>query len=407
MNLKPNPDPPRVMHVDLDSCFASIEQQANPLLRGKPMVVAPFDSLGSCAISVSLEAKRVGIKTGMRLKEAKTICPSLKVREPDPDKYRDVYRRFVKIFRSFTPEVFPKSIDEAVLNFEVFGSNCPDLINVGREIKKEIKRKIGKCVGCSVGIGTNRFLAKMAASADKPDGLLKVDNQKLKEFYQQFNLVDLHGIRYGFKRRINRAGIYSPVELFEASVPVLKKQVFKSINGYYWYLRLRGWEIDKAEFSRKGFGQSYALPYPENQEDQVLKIICKLTQKLGQRLRENQYSTRGLKLKLYYPQGLCWHQRLTLKQPVMSSFSIYDFFKRFFKNRPEKRPVVKVAIRVFKLFKTKPEQLSLLEGKLEKQRSLQKTVDRVNHKFGEYTLHPARMISLGNQVVDRIAFGQV
>src|SRR5579859_770445 len=112
-----NRSKPLIMHIDLNSCFATIEQQANPLLRGKPIVVAAYSTPNAFILAPSVEAKRLGIKMGMRIQDAWAYCRDIIVRMPDPAKYRDVHLRFKKIFQDYTPDVTPKSIDEAVLDF--------------------------------------------------------------------------------------------------------------------------------------------------------------------------------------------------------------------------------------------------------------------------------------------------
>jgi len=117
MNLPLNHNEPLLMHVDLNSCFASVEQQASPHLRGKPVVVAAYASANGCVVSPSIEAKQLGIKTGMTVRDARIIYPDVIVRTPDPAKYRHVHKQFAAIFHDYSPDVTPKSIDEAVIDF--------------------------------------------------------------------------------------------------------------------------------------------------------------------------------------------------------------------------------------------------------------------------------------------------
>src|SRR3954453_6024641 len=112
MSLALNHNPPTIMHVDLNSCFATIEQQANPLYRGKPIVVAAYDTPNGCVVAPSIEAKTYGIKTGMTVRDARLRCPHVIVRKPNPDLYRAVHLQFRNIFRDYSPDVTPKSIDE-------------------------------------------------------------------------------------------------------------------------------------------------------------------------------------------------------------------------------------------------------------------------------------------------------
>src|SRR3954451_9297989 len=115
MPLALNHNPPTIMFVDLNSAFATCEQQAKPLLRGKPLVVAAYNSPNGCVVAPSIEAKTYGIKTGMTVRDARLLCPQVIVRTPDPAKYRYVHMLFRKIFKDYSPDVAPKSIDEAVI----------------------------------------------------------------------------------------------------------------------------------------------------------------------------------------------------------------------------------------------------------------------------------------------------
>lgn len=248
MRLLINKNRPLIMHMDLNSAFATIEQQANPLLRGKPLVVAAYNSPGGCVLAASIEAKRFGIKTGMRVGEAKLIYRDLIVRIPDPAKYRAVHIMFRRILQDYSPHVTPKSIDEAVIDFTPhhysaghadtllpFHKSLPE---IGREIKERFKKEIGEWIFCSIGIGPNRFLAKLAASMHKPDGLATIDHANLLDMYAKVKLIDLCGINTRFQARLNAYGIFTPVDFLNVSLEKLQKQVFRGILGYYWYVRL-------------------------------------------------------------------------------------------------------------------------------------------------------------------------
>src|ERR687886_428279 len=136
-DLPLNYNAPTIMHVDLNSCFATIEQQANPFLRGKPIVVAAYSSPNGCVVAPSIEAKQYGIKTGMTVRDARLLYPKVIVRTPDPTKYRAVHLMFRKIFRDYSPDVTPKSIDEAVIDLT---DTLPLFRGTVSDIGVEIKR---------------------------------------------------------------------------------------------------------------------------------------------------------------------------------------------------------------------------------------------------------------------------
>ena len=145
MPLPLNYNAPTIMHVDLNCCFATIEQQANPLLRGKPIVVAAYNSPNGCVVAPSIEAKRYGIKTGMTVRDAKLLYPPVIVKTPDPAKYRAVHLLFRRIFRDYSPDVTPKSIDEAVIDLtDTLCLYKGTILDLGREIKKRFRTEIGE-----------------------------------------------------------------------------------------------------------------------------------------------------------------------------------------------------------------------------------------------------------------------
>src|SRR3972149_7302235 len=174
-NLVFNPKPSTIMHMDLNSCFATIEQQANPHLRGKPVVVAAYTTPSGCIVAPTVEAKGYGIKVGMRVKEGKLLYPGLIVLAPDPWKYRTVHLGLRRIISDYTDKFVPKSIDEFVLNLQGYPSFDKGMLEVAREIKERIKKEIGEWLTVSVGVAPNRFLAKTAAGLHKPDGLDEIN----------------------------------------------------------------------------------------------------------------------------------------------------------------------------------------------------------------------------------------
>ena len=148
-DLSFNPKPVDTFHLDINSCFAAIEQQANPALRFKPVVVAAYPTPNGCILAASVEAKKLGIKTGFRVKEGRLLCPDLVVLPSDPPKYRRVHLQLKAILGDFSPTVVPCSIDE--FTFKPF---CPqgNLLEKAKEIKQRIKREIGDVVTVSIGI---------------------------------------------------------------------------------------------------------------------------------------------------------------------------------------------------------------------------------------------------------------
>jgi DNA polymerase-4 len=410
MELPINATEPRIMHVDLNSCFATLEQQASPHSRGKPLVVAAYDSPGGCVVAPSIEAKRYGIKTGMSVRDAKILYPGVIVRTPTPVMYRDAHLKFKKIFQDYTPIVVPKSIDEAVLDFSVINTQVlfkKSLIDISYEIKKRIRQEIGEWVSCNIGIGTNRFLAKTAAGLHKPDGLDIINYKNLESTYDSLTLIDLCGINTRFQARLNAYGIYTPLQFLNAPLQVLKKQVFQSICGYYWFLRIKGWEIDEVEFSRKSYGQSYALGKKSADPKYLGSLLMKLTEKMGRRLRKAGKTARGIHVGCSYTDGSYWHKGKLFDKEMFTTEELYKKVMLVFNKQPEIKVVGKLDISCFDLADAKIIQESLFETGEEKKREVSKAMDKLNDRYGEYTVIPALMFGRSKEVIDRIAFGGV
>lgn len=399
-----NPKPSTVMHLDLNSCFASVEQQANPLLRGKPVAVAAYTTPSGCILAPSREAKVLGVKVGMRVKEAKLICPTLVVVEPDPEKYRAVHRQMSDLLRFYTDKVSPKSIDEFVIDLEGYPAYSRGMKELAVEIKQRIREEIGEWLSVSVGIAPNRFLAKTAASLHKPDGLDEINVQNYLEVYKELRLMDLCGINIRNTVRLNSVGIYTVTDFYQAPVIQLKS-AFHSVLGYYWYLRLRGWEIDDVEFGTRSIGHSYALPKPMSSEVELMPIVMKLTEKMVTRMRRHGYGAKGVHLSLLYGDRSYWHKGFDVGQVLLDTREVYKCIRQAYASCPYKKPVRNVAVSVYNLVARQTVQDDLF-GWVNKRRKLTAALDEINIKWGEFVLTPARMLGTEGKVVDRIAFGK-
>jgi DNA polymerase-4 len=393
------------MHVDLNSCFATIEQQANPLLRGKPIAIAAYNSPNGCVVAPSIEAKQYGIKTGMTVRDARLLYPGAIVRTPDPAKYRAVHLIFCKIFRDYSPDVAPKSIDEAVI--DLTDTLClfkGTVVDIGQEIKKRFKVEIGEWMQCSIGVSTNRFLAKLAASLHKPDGLDIINHANVLEVYKRVSLLDLNGINTRFQARLNAQGIFTPMEFYEAPLDLLKKQVFQSILGYYWYMRLRGWEIDAIDFKRKSFGNTYALQQQTNNPRELARLLMKLCEKTGRRLRKAAYSALGVHVSCVYTDLSHWHTGRKFDTPVYTTRDIYIKAMRLLNTSSYTKLVRNLAVSVYDLIPSTDEQLELFSSPTH---AVSEAMDKINDRWGEFVITPALIMGMDDIILDRIAFGGV
>ena len=413
--LPVNRNAPDVLHCDLNAAFARAEQQAMQLWRGKPLGVTPVVSPGGCIISPSYELKAEGVKTAMRIREARLMSPNMILKQSNPPLYREIHRRFCRLFRDYSPDVVPKSIDEAV----IFLRGTPALKkrsieDIGQEIKERVKREIGPWMLVNIGIGTNAFLAKTAAGLHKPDGLDRIDHTNLRDVYAGLTLTDLCGINTRYEARLNAAGILTPLEFLDADPGLLMREVFHSVEGFYWYRKLRGYEAETFEHERRTYGNSVTLGGPVTDVTSLLGILWMLSQKASVRMRRDGYSCRTVQVMLRYQDFTHFRHHYTLDTPVSTVGEVFRTVVRSFnrqRGRDERNnavPVGKVSVDLYNLDAGSAAQQSLFVGEeVARDRRVTEALDAVNSRYGAFCLKSALMVGVEKHVWDRIAFGSV
>ena len=389
------------MHIDFNSCFASIEQQANPFLRGKPVVVGAYTTNSGCVLAASREAKVLGIKTGMRVMDAKNIYPKVVVLPSDPNKYREVHKELKELLRHYSDRVYPKSIDEFVV--DLYNQN--ETYEIAREIKQRIKNEIGEFLTVSIGLAPNRFLAKTASNLKKPDGLEEINRENFLQVFSRLKLTDLTGIKERNARRLRIYNIFSVLDFYSAD-PRKIEGAFGGISGYYWHLRLHGYEVDEFEVVRKSFGNSYALPKPFSKFSDLVPIIQKLVDKTGMRLRTSGYLAGGVHLGISYRDHTYWHKGRPLPRAIFATKDIFSEIYKLLQLAGENGPVRELAVTCINLKPADFLQLDLLSDVFGKE-NLVKAIDTINNRYGIFTLTSAAQMTAGSAVPDRIAFGGV
>lgn len=422
-NLQVNKNLPYIFHIDMNSYFASCEQQQNPFLRGKPVGVVPYLNDRSTIIAASYEAKALGIKTGTRVAEAKEICPNINLVLADVNKYRYINKKFMKVFKQFTPSVHAKSIDEAYLDFsgmmlkrmilnkdhpyknlserQIHKKMCEQLAN---NIKQRLKNEVGDYITCSIGVGTNTFIAKVASNINKPDGYYYVDYKNIYTFYDVLDLIDLHGVGPRINKRLNDIGIFTCKQFLEADIYKLRSE-FK-LWGYQWYLKLRGFETDDIDFKRKNIGHSFHLTKFSNEEKYLKIVMLKLCEKTGSKLRKLGFKARCFSVFLNFSDGTHYAKSHRINNYLDSTKDLYREFIWVFDKNPYKNKRVRIiGISCSMLTSNKKQQPDLF-GEKNKKESFYKAVDSINNNFGKFTVYPAILKDYKDVAPDRIAFGK-
>jgi DNA polymerase-4 len=394
---------PLVMHIDLNSCFATCEQQARPLLRGKPVAISNRTGKNSAIITASYEAKALGVKVGMRRLEALGICPNLVFVESEPSKYRYVYHRLLDIMSDYSPHVTMKSIDEGVIDF----SQSPPLggrtlADVGMEIKQRLRDEVGCWMRCNVGISTNRFLAKTAAGLHKPDGMDIITADNLRAVLGSLGLRDLTGIAHANATRLNSVGIFTPLEFLDASEETLRKLVFRSVCGAQWHARLRGWEVDDRDSDIKTVGRQYVLESNRLTRQQILQRLFHLSEEVGAKLRAKQRQARGVYVYAKTHGSGFWHRCHLAQLPFATDQTIWHIARELFAGAPS--DIREIGVTCYKVCVPADEQLSLFGEELLRERKITSAKDDINLRFGPRTIHSAETLQT-SQVKAKIPFG--
>jgi DNA polymerase-4 len=398
-----NSEKPKIMHIDLNSAFASTEQQSRPTLRGRPVGVTNRISKNCCMITVSYEAKALGVKVGMGLQEVRAICPDIFVVESDPPKYHHMYKKIASIMQSYSPTVEMKSIDEGVIDFNEVALS-KDLITIGQEIKKRVKQEMGCYMRINVGIGPNRFLAKQAAGWHKPDGLDTLDATNIESYYKTIKLTDITGIASRYEVRLNAASIYTPTQFANASSKFLQTRVFGGIVGDYWYKRLRGHEIDDRPTKLGIVGRQWVLNKPSNEDSFILPCFHYLCETTGKKLRYNSVDARGVLVWARFANGSGFVLRKKFKSSFYTDQEVYRRALLLFNKRPKAMKVQTMGVSCYGLSPSRRSQLSMFES-INKEQWLTEAVDEINDLYGNFTICSAHAMAGKQLVKQKIPFG--
>lgn len=321
------------LFLDLNSYFASVEQQENPRLRGKPVAVVPVETDYTCAIAASYQAKAFGIKTGTMIGEARRKCPQLVCVLADHGKYVDYHHRILDELDRHIPVEKVMSVDEVACRLSGDWRTREGAVALARRIKAGIAMNVGECLTSSIGISTNRLLAKIASDLQKPDGLITLHPSELPGRLAHLKLHDLPGIGPNMERRLWAARIDTIGDLW-ACAPKQLRAIWGSVQGERFWYALRGLELPEEATTRRMVGHSHVLA-PENRPAAQAAIVARrLLLKAASRLRQmKQYATR-LELSARIDKG----PRLSLGtriQPACDSFTLLKSLARLWEKLME------------------------------------------------------------------------
>lgn len=396
-----------IMHIDMNSYFASVEQQANPFLRGRSVGVCSYLSPGGCIIASSVEAKARGIKTGCRADMARVLDPDVVLLENEPAKYRSTTEKIFAILESYSGTIEPYSIDEAFIDLTGWVSDYVKAACLAREIQSRIKDEVGEWLNCSIGISWTKFLAKFAGDIAPKKGVLTIDsNEKLGEVLRDRPLCDAWGINVRTEARLNMLGIKDLLDLRNFREDKIRHSLGR--YGQYLWSNVNGIEISQVSDGSpapKSIGHSYCLPKKTTDKKYLSQVLYKLCEKTGRRLRGNGLEALSMHIGWSYIRDGGYFRSFKTKEKLFTSEEIFRHANQVLEKTQLLMPVRMLAVSVGTLLPV-TSQLSLFEDNLSK-KELSMAIDKINDKYGEYTVVRGQMFGTGDMARDRIGFRKI
>ena len=278
----------RVLMLDFNSYFASVEQQLNPSLRGAPVGVVPMKAETTSCIAASYEAKLHGVKTGTRVSEARKLCPHIRFVVAKHAKYVKMHQQAVEIVNRFIPVAAVLSIDEMCATLTPRWQTEAAATQLALDIKAALLAELGECMRTSIGFGSNRFLAKTASNLQKPNGLVLLRAHQLPQALYHLDLESLTGIGKNMGARLRSYGITSVEALYQQNRTQLRT-VWGGIGGELFWDQLHGHEKHRVETATQSIGHSHVMPPHERNRMSACGVLDRLTQKAAMRLRKSAY----------------------------------------------------------------------------------------------------------------------
>ena len=376
------------IHVDMNAFFASIEQRDFPELLGMPVAVTNGNH-GSCIITSSYEARAFGIKTGMRLRDGKKICPHLIQRPSRPHIYANISANIMDILKTITPDIQIYSVDEAFLEV----TNCMRIYKDINTIVYKIKDLIysSENLKCSIGVSYSKSLAKFASKFNKPDGITFITRKNYHQYLDSAPINKLWGVSKGITRFLNIHGVYKCSDMKKIPISILSNR-FGNIGRKIWLMAngsdFEGLTLDPVHPKSLGHGK-VLMP---NTKDRYLikKTFLRMSVKLSRRLRNSGYESNKFLVNIKIKAG--WVQKkIKLEHPTCDQFVIYSLCELFLGMFDKNVGIYQVQVTAIN--PTQKDIQTDLFGSQTGQDNYMSVVDSINQRFGQDVVRPARLKS--------------
>lgn len=390
----------RWLFVDMNSFFASCEQQMNPDLRGKAVAVAPVMADTTCAIAASYEAKAFGIKTGTPIWEARKKCPHLKVVQARPKLYVEYHHLFREAIKTCIPIEAVMSIDEVACKLDKVQVQPHVAKALAGSIKAAIRDRAGEALLCSVGVAANRLLAKLACDMQKPDGLTILRPEDMPDAILHLKIDDFAGIGPNMLVRLNNDGIFDMSQLWAADVDRLKR-IWGGINGVRFHALLHGADLPNPKTKSRSMGHQHVLAPDERTFEKATPIIRQLCTRVAERLRAEDFYCQRLGIDIKWVQNLGHHYDDCRFAQTQDTHALLKHMMRLWNSAPRLKPL-RVGVTLGDLTPRGVHQPDLFDQP--KNANLTGAIDRMNTRFGKGTISYG---SSAKPMTSKIAFQRV
>jgi DNA polymerase-4 len=425
-------EPVNWLFLDLNSYFASVEQEVRPELRGQPVGVVPVVTDSTVCIAASYEAKAYGVRTGTGVKDAKLMCPAIQLVEARHELYVQYHHRIVEVVESCVPVTIVASIDEMAC--QLMGRERPafNAMQLGAKIKQTIRERVGRTLRCSIGLAPNRFLAKVASDIQKPDGLTVIRLSQLPASLYGLKTTALPGIGRRMNRRLERQGIFTMEQLFALSSEQMRNLWGGVVGERFWHW-LRGTDLEedvigslkngslkndpeksdleKSELrkteSQKSVGHQHVLPPELRTLEKANGVAQKLLHKAAMRLRRLRMWAGGISVHVRFTpwrEGKYWEAHTRVME-CQDTISLLETFHKLWKGCPTGKPVM-VGVSLYDLV---PDNLhtAALFPEEQKRNQLSRAIDSINAKYGSNAVYLGGVHHIREAAPTRIAFSSI
>jgi DNA polymerase IV len=373
----------RWLVLDLNSFFASCEQQENPELKGKPIIVVPTMAETTCAIAASYPAKAFGIKTGTLVHEARRLCPDVKLVQAHHKLYVEYHHRILAAIGKHMPVEDVMSIDEVACRLDRVQQEPEVAQKLAQNIKREIQSEVGECLTSSVGISANKLLAKLASNMQKPDGLVILPIEKLPAAILHLKLRDIPGVGPKMAERLQRAGITDIAALWKTDA-VRLRHIWGGLAGAKMHGLLHGEDIVSAKQARSSISHQHVLAPDDRSIEGAAPIMRQLLVRAAQRLRNDGFYCRRLivEVKWFGRDWDSWTEKRSFTE-TQDTGVLLHVLQDIWKQVPNLKPL-RVGVALTGLAAQEAHQVDLFDKP--RNARLVRAIDLVNEKFGKGAL---------------------